>query len=111
MIIKFLKEWRDFKVGDKADALSERTCEELIEAEFAELFEEENRNEREMKNSLNFKYISLNNVQAQLEFHKKEIKRLEEKENLILQEIESLEKVILKDVKKLKRNDKKDKED
>jgi hypothetical protein len=95
-IIKMKQDWRDYKAGVIVETLNERVCEELIAAEFAERFENQEKDEREEKISLGFKYASLKAIDSQLEYYSKEAERLVVKKEMILEEIRVIEDKLLK---------------
>jgi hypothetical protein len=95
-IIKMKQDWRDYKAGAIVETLNERVCEELIAAEFAERFENQEKDEREEKISLGFKYASLKAVDSQLEYFSREAERLVAKKGMILEEIMVIEDKLLK---------------
>jgi nucleotidyltransferase/DNA polymerase involved in DNA repair len=101
--IKFIQEWRDYKANAEVDTLSDRICEELIGAGFAERVEREGKDEQELKMSLGYKYSSLKTVGIQIKHFENELERLKEKEDALLAEIENLEKEIVEEIKEPKK--------
>ncbi len=105
-VVKMLQDWRDYKVNQVVDELNERVCAELITAGFAENYATETIDINSMKTSLGYKYATLKSVETMISYYEKELERLKNKKEVILEDIDVVESEIANEGKDIKKKTK-----